>query len=97
MNLAGEKKLTDWEKRIMVWGGGFKSHSDVPVSVPHNQFQKCQEKFRVKANMWAMGVCLALCGAAIYVGQERNDATLKVVNTKEMKEHADLHRELHSK
>jgi hypothetical protein len=67
---AGHKTLTDFEKRIMVWGGGFKNKASVPASVPRSAYVKCQEWFRIKMNVVAMGMTLMGCGVMMHLGKQ---------------------------
>jgi hypothetical protein len=88
VNIAGSKRLSDWEKRIMVWGGAFKNRAEVPAEVPHTQYQKCQERFRIKMNIYAIGLTLGACGIMIYLGQRDKEAGMTYHN-QVMQRHAE--------
>jgi hypothetical protein len=72
-NIGGIKKLSALDKRIMVFGGTYKSTSEVPDSVPPAQYQKAREKFRIKLNIIAILSTLAACGYMMFLGQKDSE------------------------
>ncbi|KAK4307061.1 hypothetical protein Pmani_021153 [Petrolisthes manimaculis] len=84
----GRIRLTDHrasylEKRILVWGGKYKSVDEVPDFVSQDSLDRAQNKARIKINLMMVAATLLACLTMVYSGKRAQEAGESVVKMNE--------------
>ncbi|XP_069616616.1 protein FAM162A-like [Ranitomeya imitator] len=75
-------KPTNFEKKILVWGGRFKNESDIPEIVSYEMVDSAKSKVRVKFSVLMMLLTIAGCIVMVISGKQaaRKQETLAKIN-----------------
>ncbi|XP_024135304.1 protein FAM162B [Oryzias melastigma] len=63
-------KPTDWDKKIFLWSGRFKSVDQIPETVSFEMIDSARNKLRVKAAYVMMAATIAACGVMVFMGKQ---------------------------
>ncbi|CAJ0956505.1 unnamed protein product [Ranitomeya imitator] len=63
-------KPTNFEKKILVWGGRFKNESDIPEIVSYEMVDSAKSKVRVKFSVLMMLLTIAGCIVMVISGKQ---------------------------
>ncbi|KAM3935833.1 protein FAM162A [Leptodactylus fuscus] len=61
---------TDFEKKILIWGGRFKSESDIPELVSYEMVDAAKSKVRVKFSVLMMLLTIMGCITMVISGKQ---------------------------
>ncbi|XP_031616703.1 UPF0389 protein CG9231-like [Contarinia nasturtii] len=75
------RNVTNFDKRVLVSVGKYKSLNDVPDKVPHETLDRARDKFRVKMCIYMMVVCVIFCIVQIIRGKKAAERGESVVNS----------------
>ncbi|RVE58816.1 hypothetical protein OJAV_G00197570 [Oryzias javanicus] len=75
-------KPTDWDKKIFLWSGRFKSVDQIPETVSFEMIDSARNKLRVKAAYVMMAATIAACGVMVFLGKQalKRNETLTAYN-----------------
>ncbi|XP_073524784.1 protein FAM162A [Phyllobates terribilis] len=75
-------KPTNFEKKILVWGGRFKNESDIPEIVSYEMVDSAKSKVRVKFSVIMMLLTIVGCIIMVVSGKQaaRQQETLAKLN-----------------
>ncbi|XP_063812899.1 protein FAM162A isoform X2 [Pseudophryne corroboree] len=75
-------KPTDFEKKMLLWGGRFKRESDIPEFVSHDMVDAAKSKVRVKFAVFMMLLTILGCIGMVISGKQaaKQNQTLANMN-----------------
>ncbi|XP_075053537.1 protein FAM162A-like [Mixophyes fleayi] len=75
-------KPTDFEKKILLWGGRFKKESDIPELISHDMVDTAKSKVRVKFSVFMMLLTIMGCITMVISGKQaaRQNQSLANIN-----------------
>uniref|UniRef100_A0A3P9M8M1 Family with sequence similarity 162 member A n=1 Tax=Oryzias latipes TaxID=8090 RepID=A0A3P9M8M1_ORYLA len=87
---------SDWDKKIFLWSGRFKSVDQIPETVSFEMIDSARNKLRVKAAYLMIAATLAACGVMVFLGKRasgRNETLTAYNMEKKAKWREELRKE----
>lgn len=69
-DIQSSHKVTDMEKRFLVWTKKYKTVAEVPPFVGQATMERCRNRMRIKIANYMMGATLVACLAMVYLGKQ---------------------------
>ncbi|XP_007438769.1 protein FAM162A [Python bivittatus] len=63
-------KVTEWDKKLLLWSGRFKKEEDIPLHVSAKMMSASRSKIRVKVAYFAMAFLLLGFVSAVFIGKK---------------------------
>lgn len=73
-------KPSDFDKKILIWSGRFKTVDQIPELVSFEMIDAARNKVRVKACYVMMGLTIAACLLMIFLGKQAADRNESLTN-----------------
>lgn len=77
----GTHKVNEFEKKLLVWFGKYKTAEEIPGYVSQDKVERVRNKFRIRVANIMMALTFLGCGLMIFKGRkavERGESVLKM-------------------
>lgn len=74
IDLGEMHKPTNFQRKVLVWAGSYKTVAEVPDRVSTSQLKRAMDLFRIRVNIGMVLSAAVSCAIAIYFGRKLRDA-----------------------